>query len=229
MYKRVAPRRYRKRAVPARRRVAIYRPGRRLGMRTANPQPTFVETFRLQDVINVTAAPYLDAWKVRISDIPQIADYTALYNQYRINWVQHMLIPAYNSEEANQAGANQGSGVLGYIGQPRIAYAIQDSPNVQPPATEQEVLEDNGCKIKTIHNVFKVSHKPVPDVAVFSNAAGQTVYTKQKYKQFFNFTAVPANNPLHGAVQVAITSPGFNSSHPMAHYVKVSFTLRDPK
>lgn len=226
-YKRTAPRRYRKRRTMGPRRMPIGK--LRLGTKVRAVSPTFVETFRLLDIISTTAAPYLDAWKVRISDIPQIADYQALYNQYRINWVQHIVIPNYQTQEANQALSNQAGAVAGYIGQPRIAYAIQDTPNVQAPATEQDVLEDNGCKLKTLHNVFKVAHKPVPDVASFSNAAGATVYTKEKYKQFFNFNAVPANNPMYGAIQVAITSPGFNASQAMAHYVKVSFTLRDPK
>lgn len=220
--------RYGKRRSRAPRRLAIGR--MRLGTRVRMTSPTFVETFRLLDVISTTAAPYLDAWKVRISDIPQIAQYQTLYNQYRINWVQHMLIPNYNSEEANQALANSATPGFPYVGQPRIAYSIQNTPNVQPPATEQDVLEDNGCKLKVMKGIFKVAHKPVPDIAQFSNAAGATVYTKEKYKQFFNFTAVPANNPLYGAVQVALTLPGGGAGYMnMSHYVKISFTLRDPK
>lgn len=218
---------YRRRRAAAKKRVALYRrPRRMLRAPMANPQPTFVETFRLAD-INVNAAgPYLDAWKINIGQLPQLADYQALYNQYRINWIQHILVTNYNVSDANQAGANQASGV-GYVGQPRIVYAIQDSPNVQVPLTEQQVLEDNGCKIKMLKGVFKVSHKPVPDVAEFSNAGGATVYTKQKYKQWFNFTAQPANNPLHGAIQVALTLPGNNAQQNINHYVKVSFSLRD--
>lgn len=229
-YKRRAPRRYRKRL--GGRRVAIRptRPMRAMISRT-NPTPTFVETF-LKETINVVSGiQYLDAWKLRISDIPQIADYTNLYNQYRINWVKHILIPAYDmtSADANQAAANLGSGVLGYAGQARFAYAIQNSPNVQAPANEQQVLEDNGAKIVTLKSKFSMAHKPVPDIAEFSNAGGTTVYTKQKYKQFFTFTAQPAANPLHGAVQVALNLTGANLPVNFYHYVKVSFTLRDPK
>lgn len=205
--------------------------GIRSQVMTKAVNPTFVETFKVPNILVLSAAPYLDAWKVRISDIPQIAQYQNLYTQYRINWVKHILIPQYATQDANQAGANGATPGLGYVGLPRMAYSIQDSPNVQVPVSEDAVLEDNGCKIVPIKSKFSMSHRPVPDVAEFANAGGQTVYTKQKYKQWFNFAAAafPGNNPLHGAVSVSLTLPGGNGSMTFYHYVKVSFSLRDPQ
>lgn len=198
---------------------------------TKQAEPMFVETYKQEQFDVVAGGTGLYAWKVRITDIPQLAQYSNLYKQYRINWVKHVLIPEFagDSQDGNSAVYNA-STLLGYLGMSRIAYSIQDSPNVQAPVNEQEVLECNGAKTKVIGKKFSVAHKPVPDVQSLVGAGGNSIYTRQKFKQWFNFdTVLIGNNPEHGAIQVCITQPGANLQVRYHHYVKISFSLRDPQ
>lgn len=216
--------------------------GLQIRRRIGNPQPTFVETYKSSELFQVIAgSPGAGkTFKVRISDIPQSLQYFNLYKQYRINWVKVMLIPKLNTTAVDpntytQMGALP-AGPLPAMGQARIVYAIQDSPNVPDPANENEVLQENGCKVKTFKTMWSCSFKPVPDVSQQS-PAGANIWARQKYKQFFNFDPVlGGNNPQHGGVSAWVTLPGTQVAGdpptvvPNDYYVyyKVSFTLRDP-
>lgn len=205
--------------------------------RAMNPMPTFVETFhKPEDNVLVGAGGGTGSvFKVKISDVPQWQQYLALYKQYRINWVKVTLIPQTDGSAAdvNAYGYNFSIPLSGQ-GMGRIAWSIQDSPNVGAPATEMEVLNDNGAKVRPLKSMWSQAFKPVPDLAMTGTAA-QRVYTKSRFRPFMNFDTESANNPLHGAVQTYISLPGFQGpSGPASFqtyncYYKVSFTLRDPK
>lgn len=219
------------------RRVRRVPKGRRVRRAVTNNQPTFVETFQLAR--DNCAVPLGDGtglgkyFKIRIQDVPQVASYSNLYTQYRINWVKVMLVPQYNtlSSDANAAQFNIAN-TLNAIGMARIVYSIQDSPNQPTPTSEAEVLEDNGCKIKAMGSKWSCSFKPVPDVVLTNGAAG-VIPVRMKNKSWFNFdTATPANNPFHGGVKAWITCPGLTTTSQSVTwyaYYKVSFTLRDPQ
>lgn len=236
-----------RRPVLRRRRRVARRPVRRYGrygvrarlVRAYNPSPTFVETFTAAAPLVVTPGTATGvAFKISMNDIPQVTQYAALYKQYRINWARIMLIPRINTvaSEANAAiqnaliaPANQ------WYGMGRIAWAIQDSPNVNPPASEQEVLQCNGAKVRAMGTKWQCSFKPVPDVAL-ATTAGAAAYTRSRYRQYFNFdTSTGLGNIKHGAVVAFITLPGnvpvgqepFDQLYEL--YWKVSFSLRDPQ
>lgn len=205
--------------------------------RTLAINPTFTETFlKTADNVLVTAGTpgTGSVFKVRISDIPQVAQYMTLYTQYRINWVKVMLIPNYNSAGADHNVADYNRlNATPYQGMARIVYSIQDSPNEQIPVSEAEVLSDNGCKIKAFKTKWSCSYKPVPDVKQ-STGDNNAVYTKQAFKQWFNYDpTLLGNNPEHGAVTSWITLPGDptlrDSTLSFYCYYKVNFSLRDPK
>lgn len=195
-----------------------------------NPTPTFVETYKGTDIY----ANVGGVFSARISDIPQVAQYNTLYKQYRINWVKVMLVPDWNSTAADHnAGQYNASSAIPSFAQARITYAINDSPQLTAPATEAVVLSDNGCKIKPIGSKWSCSFKPVPDVGVQSGTAGAgTIWTRQKYRQWFNFDLVTTgNNPEHFGISYFITQLLSGSPDPVKYnvYYKVSFTLRDPQ
>lgn len=213
--------------------------GRMRIRRALNPQPTFVETFHYADdnVVVPAGAGVGKAFKVRINMIPQWQQYEALYKQYRINWVKVLLIPKTDGSAADiNAWSYNTSQTLAGQGLGRIAWSIQDSPNVGDPATEQEVLSDNGAKVRPLKSMWSCSFKPVPDLAM-ENTGGTSVYVKQRYRQFINFiTDTVGNNPMHGAVQTYISLPGTavgpsapSQTQTYYCYYKVNFTLRDPK
>lgn len=230
----------------ARRAMGRYvRKGRyiRRAVGVGNPVPTFVETFRKtdDDVLVPAGNGVGKVFKLRISDMPQWQQYLSLYKQYRINWVKVMLIPNFDgtSFDINSAAYNNSTaGYGGWQGMARIAYAINDSPDVTAPVNEDEVLTDNGCKIKAFKSKWSCSFKPVPDVKQTTSVG--TIWTRQKFRQWFNFDPLTiGNNPEHGAVSAFISLPG-NIATPanpsmisdaMRYhcYYKVSFTLRDPQ
>lgn len=203
---------------------------RRLGMgrirRMMNPQPTFTETYSQPYIVGNAGGVF----QARISDIPQVAQYSTLYKQYRINWIKVLLVPVWNYSAADpNAGAYNNSIGVPYLGASRITYAINDSPGTVAPANELAVLTDNGCKIKPITNKFSVSFRPVPSVDAPVEGGG-VIATKQKFKQWFNFAEIVGNNPLHQGVSYWISStagPGVNASFNV--YYKVNFSLRDPQ
>lgn len=230
-----------------RRRVGRRAPVRRYGrlgrgarlVRAYNPMPSFVETYTATTPIMITPGTASGiAFKVKIDDIPQVTQYANLYKQYRINWARVMLIPRLNSASADPNSAIQNALVAPptqWWGMGRIAYAIQDSPNVTVPASEQEVLQCNGAKVKAFRTKWSCSFKPVPDVAL-ATTAGAAAYTRSRFRQWFNFdTSTGLGNIEHGAVTAFITLPGnvpageepFQQIYEV--YWKVSFSLRDPQ
>lgn len=199
-------------------------------------EPVFVETFRArqQNMVVPSGGGLGAAFKIRFTDIPQWQQYEQLYTQYRINWVKVMLLPQYDTTSSDANAANYNATVPApHVGMARIVYAVQDSPNVQVPANEDDVLQDNGAKIKAIRSKWSCSFKPVPDVTQ-QTAVGQ-IYTRQKYRQWFNIDrALVGNNPEHGAVAAYISLPGSLAPNPTTTityhvYYKVNFSLRDPK
>lgn len=218
--------------------------GKRFGIRrrVLNPRPTFVETFKSPDPIELTPGQGVGkAFKVRITDINQINNYYNLYTQYRINWFKVMLVPKFNTNNSDPNSANYNSshydasgGVTpGYWASARIVSAIQDSPDEPDPANELAVLNMNGCKIQTLKSMWSKSCRPVPDTAVDAGGANP-VFAIQKYRQFFNFDSVTSgNNPLHGSIVAYISLLGNTTAQTIKQvyevYYKVNFTLRDPK
>lgn len=200
-----------------------------------NPSPTFVETFQGRNAAGVGPIPTNagGVFAVRISDIPQVAQYNTLYKQYRINWIKVILVPDWNSQSADQnAAAYNATLPTQNFGMARIAYAINDSPQLAAPATEAVVLADNGCKVKALGSKWSCSFKPTPDVGVVAGSTNNPIWTRQKYKQWFNFDMVTTgNNPLHYGLSYFITQPVFNTQAAPTYnvYYKVSFSLRDPQ
>lgn len=202
---------------------------RRLG-RALNPTPTFTETYQ-GGLLNVPAAGLGGVFQARITDIPQIAQYATLYRQYRINWIKVMVLPLWNYSSADpNSGLYNNSIGVGYLGAARIAYAVNNTPDVAAPASEAVLLEDNGAKVVPLVNKWSKSCKPVPGVEVLTTGNG-VVPTKQRYRQWFNFDTVTiGNNPVHQGISYYITGvagPGQNLGFNV--FYKVNFSLRDPQ
>lgn len=201
--------------------------------RVYNPQPTFTETFALaRDNLSVQAGSSIGkVFKVAFNNIPQWPQYMNLYNQYKINWVKVMLVPAFDT---NSADVNSGSVALGQAGMARIVYAINDTPGETTPISEAEVLQDNGAKIRTMGTKWTCSFKPVADIGVQALGGTSVIPTKIKKQQWFSFDSTTlSNNPTHGAVSAYLTLPGSAGTSELSVgytcYYKVNFSLRDPK
>jgi len=197
-----------------------------------NPRPIFTETFRIPG-----ADPLQPAYRMqsntggilvaRISDMPQLAQYSALYQKYRILKATFICLPQFVSESSDLNAANYNASLgLGNWGMARIVTAVNDSPDPNPPLSENDVLEDNGCKISTGKPKLVFSCRPVPDTL---DANGNHMTFNGKY---INFITTGGPDIAHYGIRYWYTlpNPGGNITDvPYFVYVKLTFQLADPR
>ena len=135
-----------------------------------NPRPVFTETFRMAVGVDPLRPYYqMDSntggvLKISMSQVPQLAQYNQLYTKYRILKARFICLPQFNSLSADVNSASyNGSLGLGSWGMGRIVTSIQDSPATPLPVNEDDVLEDNGCRIHTGKPKITLACRPVPD------------------------------------------------------------------
>lgn len=188
--------------------------------------PTFTETFWYGNAVGNTGGVF----STSIAQVPQVADYAALYRQYRINWVKVMLLPdlAATSIDVNTMYQNN-AGALASAGLGRIAYAINDTPALPVPLAEQDVLQDNGAKVVPLRSKWSVSYKPVVTQFTSDAAGGAGVALRSRNRPFLSFDLHGAD-PLHYGVSYWISHyVGNPAAQTWRVYMKVNFSLRDPK
>lgn len=186
--------------------------------------PTFTETFSYN--VGPPNAPIVanvgGVLQVKIDDMSanQYQSYSTLYRQYRINWVKFIIVPDWNSYDPNAALV-----VANNVSQPRIAWSVDDTPGLVAPANEDDLLEDNGCKVRSLSTKWSQSCKPVPQQA--TGVAGGVLMRYGK-APFLSFT--PGFNPLHFGVRYFITQ-NIAAGPPTVFkcIVKMNFSLRDPQ
>jgi len=221
----------RRRANGRRRRALVpYSPIRRRLM--FNPQPVFTETFRMA-VGSDPLRPYYQmdsnaggVLSVAISQVPQLAQYSSLYTKYRILKAVFICLPQFVTESSDvNAASYNGSQGLGSWGMSRIVTAIQDSPAQPVPVNENDVLEDNGCKIYTGRPKLVLVCRPTPDT---EDANGVKLTQKGK---FINF-ATSGPDVTHYGIRWwhTLPNPGGNiENRPYFVYCKLTFQLADPR
>lgn len=229
-----------------RRRVVRRRPLRRkpLGLvrvnprvsraRMFNPQPIFTETFDAGSVGMLYSPPtatntYAGLLTMTISSVPQISQYRNLYQKYRILKAVWLFVPRWGSCDPNTAQAGIASNPT-YWSQTRIVYAINDTPAQSVPSSESAVLQDNGCKIRTMNSMLKISHRPVPDL---KDSNGAQLSLKQKY---INFATGAQPDVNHYGVSYFLTCPDYSASSGTTIvpprwdvFCKLTFQLADPR
>lgn len=217
--------------MPVRRRSRVPRRVKGLGRgrRRAmfNPQPHFTETFKYTD-LSANSGFLLTA---NMDNIPQLAQYSGLYQQYRIMRVKFLLLPTWTGgEQQNQAIFNSSSGPtvppgLTSVGTSRIVSVIDSSPDQSVPISENAVLQENGCRIRFLDKMVTITCAPVPDL---KDANGNQLTIRGKYQ---NFTSP---NVAHYGVRGWITQPVSVGATGATHisyavYAKLTFGLREPR
>lgn len=201
--------------------------GRRSGLgrmrlrRIFNPRPVFTETYAFTS-LQPSSGGLL---KFSMDQVPQLSQYSNLYQKYRILRASVLLLPEFTSTDQNQA-ENNAALSRSYFGATRIAWAVNDSPNITAPATELDVLKDNGAKIRPItERGVRFSCRPVPNV---EDSNGVEMTFKRKY---INFEASSPNVPHSGISwwisQLHSGTPG--TTNITLCYVKLTFQLSDPR
>lgn len=195
------------------------------------PSRTFTEIFPVQlDQGGQVSTNSGGVFRVRFQDIPQAAQYSQLYKQFCIKKLHVMLLPRYSNVDPNNA-----IGVTLYdFFQTRLAFSIDDTPNVALPASEGDVLESNGAKIVSGIKKIGITCYPKPDMTVYNNATGNFNSYRIKKAVWFN-TTNPADvnysgaDVQHGAIRYWLTgNPTVASYVQYDVYFKVTFAMRDP-
>lgn len=180
------------------------------------------------------ALQQLGKFQVNIGAIPQIAQYSQLYTQYKILKAQVILMPSWGAEDFNMAEVSQ-SGGRAATETARIVYAINDdAADTLPPGTEMQVLEDNGCKIRQLTNPLKISFRPKPVLTMSNPFTGGASAVQPKYSSWLAFDG-DGKNINHVGVDWCITKyssfPGPDPAfvHLAQVYVKLTFVCKDPR
>lgn len=188
-----------------------------------NPVPTFTETYTIPVINTGTTGTAAGLLATAMDQIPQWTDYQALYNQYCIRSAQFIIMPEYDQYDSN----NSATATTAAVTAPRLVYAINDSAQQVAPTSEVQVLQDNGAKIRTLDRPIKIRCRPVAQVATTdSNGNPQFETRRSRWLSFQNA------GTAHSGVAWALTQTIPNSVlglPAMKVYVKVTFSLRDPK
>lgn len=199
--------------------------------RMFNPAPIFTEAFALPDPVlggQYQLVPNAGGQlAVSMDNLPQLGQYSNLYQKYRILKAKFICIPSHNSAAADvNSEIPPVAGAFSSAGLSRVVYAVNDSPNQTViPANENAVLIDNGCKIVCGSPKLTMSCHPVPDT---NDAAGNKMTFKNKY---LNFAA--GANVKHFGITWWHSQPvlpgGAGFGTPYLVYVKLTFQLSDPR
>lgn len=163
------------------------------------------------------------------NSIPQAAEYAKLYRQFCIKKMTVMLLPLYTDAEINT-----GLGTLNYQAT-RIAYAITDTPNQVNPASELDVLTENGAKVVLGHRKITMSCWPKPYLTqvVPGVIANDYVAVRQRKAVWLNTDAAGQTNGgqdvIHGGITFWVSNNLANAPvECFKIYYKVTFAMRDP-
>lgn len=189
-----------------------------------NPQPIFTETYKATQLVASPGAGFV--LSANIGNITQLAQYSSLYTKYKILKCTFILMPKFSGgSDQNNAQWNDSQGTAG-LATTRVIYAISDSPGAAGPASEADMLQENGCKIRHMKNSMAITCSPVPDV----EDANGVVMTLGK--KFINFTTGGIPNVYHYGVRGWLSQSWTNAPtirNDIDVYVKLTFQLSDPR
>lgn len=168
-------------------------------------------------------------FKVNFNSIPQAASYAKLYRQFCIRKLQVMLLPLYTDAEMNTA-----LGTLDYQAT-RVAFSISDTPMLTVPASELDVLTQNGARVVIGHKKILITCWPKPDLTEVVPGIITNTYAavRQRKSVWLNTDtagqAYDGQDVLHGGISYWVSNNLANMGVPVFKvYFKVTFAMRDP-
>lgn len=170
--------------------------------------PTFVETYAAGQF---TAGNAGGVWQPRLSVLPELADYTALYRSYRIKKIDIIVMPN------NVAATGSPSGVT------QMAFAVDPSAELPAPTSLQDVLNNNNVRLVQLDKPVRISFRPVPSVEVGIAGAGATgISMSPQWLSLDNGSAVS-----HNGVSYWFYNTGTATTCQV--YFRYTFQLKDPR
>lgn len=149
------------------------RPMRRVGRTLKQPVQFFKRTQYLSGFLsNSTANDVFGAMVFTLSSIPNVTDFTHLYDQYKINGVKVSFIPrGTNSDIGNPISSP------GYTGQSVGVFSALDYDDNNSPTSIQQLCEYQNMKMTRSHQVHTRYLKPRLLATGPLNSTGTTANT----------------------------------------------------
>lgn len=220
--------------MPYKSKKTTYKPRRKMGRGLRRPKPRrltnihhFNEMFSLGPVTLLAPAGLGNVFGVKLTDIPQVANYNTLYTQYKITGAKLVFVPRLTSTDSSVVSGATTSGVANS----RMVYAIQDSADYNPPTSEADVMACNGVKIRSLNRPVTIKFRPVPRFEQVDGSSGLEIGVGRK-PQWINFDG-HGDDVLHFGVNAWFTTPiNSTTSLPLSVadvYCYISFACRDPR
>lgn len=193
-----------------------------------NPQPVFTETYKATTLTFGSPSPIAGTGfllTANMDGLSQLTQYSNLYTKYKILSAKFILLPNFaGGTDQNAALYNLSQGTMS-VSSMRIIYAYENSPAATGPVSEQDALEENGCKIKILKDKLSIPCVPTPNT---KDANGVEMTLKNNYINF----ATSGPNITHYGVkgwlkQLFNNQPQFLNDVDV--YVKLTFQLSDPR
>jgi len=215
------------------RKARMYRSPRAL---VKTQQHFFTEMFKVPNGITAsTAGSAGGLLNLTFNNIPQAPYYQQLFRQFCVKHITWMLLPRISSVDLGTLtyNFNTVSAVSPML--PRFVWSIADTPSLNVPTSELDVLQDNGSKVTTVNKRVTIKHRPVPDIGNTTNS-----YTLPGKKQVWFNTANVGNaydgqSVKHGSIRYWVTAPNVSavSAQPVNIelydiFCKVTVAFRDP-
>lgn len=188
--------------------------------RTMYGSRTFTEMVEASD-IQVNAG---GIFSVKFNSLPQATQYSSLYKQFCIKKLQVILLPNY--------GATDPSLIVSGTQNFRLAFAVDDTPSLNVPSSELDVITANGSKVVVGQKKIVINCKPKPDLSILAPGIGY-VAMRQRSAVWLNTDATEVGNSgtglTHYGIRYWVTggpiSPAYSA---FKTFFKVTIGLRDP-
>jgi hypothetical protein len=193
--------------------------------------PTFTEMWQATP-ITLTGGEFGGLLENTFTSIPQSANYSNLYRQFRILKNTWYIIPRSNSADFTNALYNVSPAVaVPAVLQGRFVYSVNNTAGATDPSSEVEVLTDNGARVKVSTRVIKISHRPVPRLNTTTSVVAQQFIGRKAtwLNTDSNEQTGSGTGVVHTGVSIYVTVPTAQPSLIYYDvYCKTTFQLRDP-
>lgn len=143
---------YRQKRRNARRKKSSTRPRRKYRSRVRQPVQFFKRSTYLSGIVTATSTADIYGTQVfSISQVPNVAEFTTLYDQYKINLVKWQLIPRGNQSDV---------GTSTTTGQLMGVFSALDYDDNSAPTSIQDIMEYQNARMTRSNQIHKRVLKP---------------------------------------------------------------------
>lgn len=170
----------------------------------------FKRTYQAPDISFSSSGATTGCYTPSLSLMPDVTDFTTLFDQYRINKFVVKFIPNFDGNSLLPTG---------FVSMPNIYYAV-DHDDAVAPTTIDQLLQYPRMKIRPVNKITSVMFTPSTLSTVDATASSAI-----KYKQWINcaYTTIP-----HYGLKFYIDAIGVSQAR-FRVFVTTYFSMKDPR